>query len=494
MKRNTVIVMFALLLAGAAAAAPLDGTWRVDLPRRGGVNLHTYLVLRQNGTTLEGKAVLNGSVDLPLRQAKLDGLVGTFTVDWGGNYRIEPDGDKLKVTITYGPNAREDVTAVRVSEADANPPAAIPVPARQDVPANGLALTPPMGWNSWNHFGDKVDDQVVRATADAMVANGMAAAGYTFINIDDTWEGGRDAKGNIITNEKFPDMKALAAYVHSRGLKLGIYSSPGPYTCGGYEGSYAHEEQDARTFADWGVDYLKYDWCSAGRLYPESALIPFYQKMGRALQHCGRPIVFSLCEYGMQDVWKWGPQAGGNLWRTTGDIEDNWKSMSKIGFDQGQLAPFAGPGHWNDPDMLEVGNGGMTATEYRTHFSLWCLLAAPLMAGNDLRSMSPETLAILANREVIAVDQDSLGKQATRIAGRDGIEVWAKPLHDGSTALGVFNRNDTEKPASFGWAELGRSATPKAIRDLWEHRDLPASADGVAGQIPAHGVLLLIVK
>ena len=493
MKKRLVAVILGLLLVSANAAV-LDGTWRVDQPRRGGVTLHTYLVLRQKGTELDGKVVINGSVDLPLRNPRLEGSDAAFSVDWGTEYRVHPEGDKLRVTIIWGAKDREEATAVRVAEADANSPAVIPLSALEDVPASGLALTPPMGWNSWNHFGDRIDDTTVRQTAEAMVSSGLAAAGYVFINIDDTWEGGRDANGSIVPNAKFPDMKALAAYVHSRGLKLGIYSSPGPVTCGGYEGSYGHEEQDAKTFAEWGIDYLKYDWCSAGRIYKEADLRAAYQKMGLALARCGRPIVYSLCEYGMVDVWTWGPKVGANLWRTTGDIGDNWKSMSDIGFSQSRLAPYAGPGHWNDPDMLEIGNGGMTATEYKTHFSLWCLLAAPLMAGNDLREMSPETLAILANREVIAVDQAVLGKQGERVSSREDLEIWTKPLHDGSKAVGVFNRTAEEKAAKFTWAEIGRSAQPKALRDLWEHRDWEPTEEGYSSRIPAHGVLMLLVK
>jgi len=357
-----------------------------------------------------------------------------------------------------------------------------------------VAATPPMGWNSWNYFSEKVDDATVRETADAMVSTGMAAAGYVYINIDDTWEGARDDAGNIVPNTKFPDMKALADYVHSRGLKLGIYSSPGPRTCGGYEGSYGHEEQDAKTFAAWGIDYLKYDWCSAGRIYTNADLPAAYQRMGQALAHCGRPIVYSLCEYGMGDVWNWGPKVGANLWRTTGDIQDNWKSMSEIGFKQSRLAPYAGPGHWNDPDMLEVGNGGMTATEYRTHFSLWCMLAAPLMAGNDLRAMPAETRAILTNREAIAVNQDPAGRQGARVSSRDGIEIWTKPLQDGGQAVAIFNRTEVEKTVALKWAEIGRTSRPGTLRDLWEHRDLEPAAEGASGKIPAHGVWMLRLK
>jgi alpha-galactosidase len=493
MKKIIVSIILALL-AGSLHAADFAGTWRMDQVRRGDVVLHTYFVFHQEGAVLTGKVVVNGGVDLVLRQPRLEGTDAVFTVDWGTQYRVHPEGDTLKVSIIYSENNREEATAVRAPDAESYPPAVIPLPALAPVPANGLALTPPMGWNSWNHFGDKVDDQTVRGAADAMVASGMAAAGYAYINIDDCWEGARDAQGTIVPNTKFPDMKALADYVHSRGLKLGLYSSPGPKTCGGYEGSYGHEEQDAKTYAAWGIDYLKYDWCSAGRIYPDTQLQAGYQKMGQALHDCGRPIVYSLCEYGMRDVWTWGPRVGGNLWRTTGDIQDNWESMSKIGFDQGRLAPYAGPGHWNDPDMLEVGNGGMTATEYRTHFSLWCLLAAPLMAGNDLRTMSDETRAILTNREVIALDQDALGQQGQRIFSRDGLEVWAKPLQNGRKALGLFNVGDREHVAHVTWAEIGLKGPPQSLRDLWAHRDLTPAADGVGGAIPAHGVLLLLVQ
>jgi len=488
--RHLAILLFAGL-GTFVRAADFSGTWRIDLPRPGGVTLHTYLVLRQDNGKLDGKVVINGGVDVPLRRPHFEGADAVFGPAWGADYRLHFEGDRLRVTLTYGGNGSEEATAIRVPAADANPPAALPLPALESVPANGLARTPPMGWNSWNHFAERVDDQVVRETADALVRSGLAAAGYVYVNIDDTWEGGRDAAGNIVPNAKFPDMKALADYVHARGLKLGLYSSPGPLTCGGYPGSYGHEEQDAKTFAAWGIDYLKYDWCSAGRIYPEADLQAAYQKMGRALAECGRPIVYSLCEYGLGDVWQWGPQVGANLWRTTGDIQDNWSSMAKIGFSQSRLAPYAAPGHWNDPDMLEVGNGGMTIPEYRTHFSLWCLLAAPLMAGNDLRTMSAETLEILGNREVIALDQDALGRQGGRLAARDGIEIWAKPLQDGGRAIGVFNRNDTAQTVRFTWQEAGLPAAPHALRDLWLHRDLPPAADGWSGSIQAHDVLLL---
>jgi alpha-galactosidase len=482
------------LLSANLKAADFDGAWRIDLTKPGGVTLRTYLVLHQDGTNLSGKVVINDSVDLVLRRPRVDGSNAVFSCDWNTEYRVHREGDRLHVTLVYGGASKEEAVAIRVPESETRPPATLPAPALEAVPDNGLAKTPPMGWNSWNHFGGAVDDKIVREMADAMVSSGMAAAGYTYVNIDDTWEGGRDAQGNIVPNQKFPDMKALADYVHSRGLKLGIYSSPGPRTCGGYEGSYGHEEQDARTFAGWGIDYLKHDWCSAARVYTDADVRAVYQKMGAALAHCGRPIVYSLCEYGMGDVWTWGPQAGANLWRTTDDIRDNWKSMSEIGFNQDRLAPYAGPGHWNDPDMLEVGNGGMNNTEYKTHFSLWCLLAAPLMAGNDLRHMSAATREILTNREVIAVDQDALGKQAVIITKRDNIEIWAKPLQDGSRAYGIFNRSDEGTDEDISWPEFALAVKPGALRDLWAHQDLTPGAEGWQGHIPAHGVIMLIVK
>jgi alpha-galactosidase len=486
-------VGLALALAGpvSARAAELNGIWRMDIHKAFGVTLQNYLILKQGPTSIEGSVLVNSSYKARIQGAHMDGQDVVFHIEWGWNFRVRPDGQNLHVVITYDGGGRDEAIAVPVAESEMNPPARIEPPAVRDVTYNGLARTPPMGWNSWNHFAERVDDAVVRQTADAMVSSGMAAAGYLYINIDDTWEGGRDSKGNIVPNRKFPDMKALADYVHSKGLRLGIYSSPGPVTCGGYEGSYGHEEQDARTYAGWGIDYLKYDWCSAGRIYPTTELRAIYQKMGEALQSSGRPMVLSLCEYGMVDVWTWGPKVGGNLWRTTGDISDNWKSMSDIGFNQGRLAPYAGPGHWNDPDMLEVGNGGMTVEEYRTHFSLWSMLAAPLMAGNDLRSMSAETREILTNREVIAIDQDALGREAVRVSDADGVEVWVRTLADGGHAVGVFNRNSEERQSGFSWSAVGLAAAPANVRALWRHESVTPGAGGYDGLIPGHGVVLL---
>jgi len=366
-------------------------------------------------------------------------------------------------------------------------------PALKTVPDNGLARTPPMGWNSWNLFAGKIDDQTVRTMADAMVTSGMRDAGYVYVNIDDTWEGVRDAQGNLQSNHKFPDMKALADYVHSKGLKLGIYSSPGPRTCAGYPASYGHEEQDAKTFAGWGVDYLKYDWCSARNIYKNDALQPVYQKMGAALEATGRPIVYSLCEYGWGEVEKWGPEVGGNLWRTTGDIRDSWESMMANVEKQVPTAPYAGPGHWNDPDMMEIGNGHMSDDEYKTHMSLWALTASPLLAGNDVRSMTDATKAILMNREVIAVDQDGLGKQASPVKNGD-LETWVKPLADGGVAVGVVNLGAVAAEVTVKEGDLGLKGKVKKARDVWGHADVRFKDGAYSATVPSHGVLMLRVS
>ena len=385
--------------------------------------------------------------------------------------------------------------------------AAAALPA-QTVPGPALAATPPMGWNSWNHFAGRVTDADVRAAADALVSTGMRDAGYVYVNIDDTWEGKRDAHGVIHPNNKFPDMKALADYVHARRLKLGIYSSPGPHTCANYQGSYKHEVQDAQTYAAWGIDYLKYDMCSfgnrmekkAGKMTAANAPKRYameraaYEKMHRALAATGRPIVFSMCQYGWDDVWKWGAAVGGNAWRTTGDITDTYERMSEIGFSQAGLATYAGPGHWNDPDMLEVGNGGMTADEYRTHMTLWAMLAAPLLAGNDLSTMTPETLAILTNKGVIAIDQDALGRQGDRVWAEGGAEIWARPLTGGAHAVAIFNRSPAERMIPLRLSLVSAPAAATTLHDVWADREVSVGPNGsYTARVPAHGVVLLRV-
>ncbi len=366
-----------------------------------------------------------------------------------------------------------------------------------------IQLTPPMGWNSWNCWGLAVDDEKVRAAADRFIDTGLADHGWTYVNIDDGWE--REARlpdGGITANRKFPGMKKTADYVHDQGLKIGIYSSPGPLTCGGYLGSWGHEEQDARTWAAWGIDYLKYDWCSYGTLAKDDGreeLMKPYRVMRRALDRLDRDIVFSLCQYGMGNVWEWGDEVGGNLWRTTGDITDTWKSMSGIGFSQTVQGPFAGSGRWNDPDMLVVGwvgwgpavrPTGLTASEQYTHISLWCLLSAPLLLGCDLTRLDAFTLNLLTNDEVLAVNQDPLGRQAGRISDSDSIQVWAKPLEDGSFAVGLFNLSLRDRKGSVSWDQLSVRGTQR-VRDLWRQKDLGLHAKGFKTGIPGHGVVLI---
>jgi alpha-galactosidase len=353
-----------------------------------------------------------------------------------------------------------------------------------------VAATPGMGWSSWNYYTCKVNDMMVRAQADALVSSGMKAAGYQYVNVDDCWQGERDASGVLHPNSKFPDMKALADYVHSRGLKFGIYSSPGPKTCAGFAGSFGHEEQDAATFARWGVDWLKYDLCTFKGTAEEE--IAAYQKMHNALEKTGRKILFAICQYGKDRVWTWGARVGGNQWRTSRDITDSYERMAQNGFGQDGLEKFAGPGHWNDPDMLEVGNGGMSHDEYITHMSLWCLLAAPLLAGNDLTTMSKETLDILTNRELIAIDQDGLGVQGHRLSQEGPLEVWIRPLADKSIAVGLFNRGESVMRVSVSFADLGFTGAVN-VRDLWEHKDLGFMNGSLTRDVPTHGAVVVKV-
>jgi alpha-galactosidase len=357
-------------------------------------------------------------------------------------------------------------------------------------PSGQLAQTPPMGWNSWNKFGCNVSEQLIRETAAAMVSTGMKAAGYQYVNIDDCWQVSRDAKGTIVADPtRFPGgIKVLADYVHSKGLKLGIYTDAGTLTCEKRPGSLNHELQDAKTYASWRVDYVKIDWCHAEGLDPKVQ----YAKFRDALAQAGRPIVFSICNWGVMAPWTWGPSTG-NLWRTTGDIKDNYDRMSVIGFSQNGLEKFAGPGHWNDPDMLEVGNGGMNRDEYQTHMALWVLLAAPLLAGNDLRSMTPRTSEMLTNAEVIAVDQDSTGIQGHRIWQEGPLEIWVKPLADQSQAVGLFNRGESDLKITLDLKTLGITGSAK-LRDLFQRADVGEARDSYTADVAKHGVVLLKVS
>lgn len=513
---STVIAFLSccLLLAAvpsAFAQSDLGGYWDLRTPNSDGSFRDMYFELHQSGEALTGKIYGRNLGGLPI-EGTVKGNVVHFTTippargpnDPPNDIRYRPmvyDGsyqnDKLSLE-TAGRGRTITGVAERSTKEAAVPPAPLPLPALRDLPDNGLVRTPPMGWNSWNKFAGKVTDADVREMADAMVSSGMSKLGYVYINIDDTWEAGRDAEGNILTNKKFPDMKALADYVHSKGLKIGIYSSPGPKTCAGYTGSFGHEVQDAKTYAAWGFDYLKYDLCSARTIYPSSEAVHrgLYQKMGEALQASGRPVVFSLCQYGENDPWKWGAKVGGNLWRTTGDIRDTWESMDRIGFSQIQISSYTRPGHWNDPDMLEIGNGGMNADEYRTHMSLWSLLAAPLMAGNDLRSMSEETKSILMNKDVIAVDQDPAAKPVQTLSTDGKIEILWRPMADGSVVVGLFNRGSEPQSASFKWSSLPSNLAGKKLqaRDLWQHAPVSIAGDQYSATVPAHGVNLLRIK
>jgi len=369
----------------------------------------------------------------------------------------------------------------------------------------GVASKPPMGWNSWNKFACNVSEDLIRQESDAIVASGMKDAGYQFVVIDDCWQVARDEKGNIAADPKrFPSgMKALADYVHGKGLKFGLYSDTGTKTCQGRPGSRGYEFQDARQYAAWGVDYLKYDWCNTTTQDARSS----YEIMRAALDATGRPIVFSICEWGNSKPWLWAKGVG-NLWRTTGDISDRWEGKQKwpngdccsngmmdIVDQEVGLESFAGPGHWNDPDMLEVGNGGMTTSEYRAHFSLWAMLAAPLMAGNDLRDMGPEIRDLLTQKEVIAVDQDPAGRQGTRVRKEGNLEVWSKAMQDGSRAVVLLNRGTENHRITAAWEDLGYPAHLNAkVRDLWQSKELGQYNGTFSATVAPHSVVMLTVK
>jgi alpha-galactosidase len=363
--------------------------------------------------------------------------------------------------------------------------------------ADDLAPTPPMGWNSWNTFQTRIDEKLIESTADAMIANGMRDAGYVYVNLDDGWSTKeRDSSGNLVPDPvRFPNgMKALADYLHARGFKFGIYNCAGTMTCAGYPGGRDHEEQDAKTYASWGVDYLKYDWChSDGLKAPEA-----YKKMHDALAASGRPIVFSICEWGQSKPWTWAKGIG-QLWRSTGDIAPcwdcklQWQTGWKLLLEQNvDLAQYAGPGHWNDPDMLEVGNGEMTHAESRAHFSLWCMLAAPLIAGNDVRNMKPEIQAILTNPHVIALDQDRLGKQGTRFREDDDGQVWVKELSDGKWGICLFNTTAAAEQMKLNWSDLAFLGKGKyQVHDLWAGKDLGDMGTSFSAEVASHDVALL---
>ena len=373
-----------------------------------------------------------------------------------------------------------------------------PVPLTQEQ-FEALAQTPPMGWNSWNKFNQNVSEKLLMDTADAMVASGMKDAGYEYIVVDDCWQVDRDADGNIVCDPvNFPHgMKYVADYIHSKGLKFGIYSCVGTKTCAGRPGSMGHEYQDALFYARTGVDYLKYDFCNNEK----TNSLTSYKLMREALKAAGRPIVFSLCEWGSTKPWEWGKGIG-HLWRATGDIINkfegklNWGGNGVVQIIDlvTNLYPYAGPGHWNDPDMLEVGNGGMTTVEETSHFAMWCMLAAPLIAGNDLSNMTEDVRTILTNKEAIAIDQDPLGVQAHLAIPLGDRQVWLKKLAGDQWAVCFFNRSGEDWNLNFNWtdiAEIRDAHTIFSVRDLWKHKDIGKTNKNIVSVIPSHAVLMV---
>lgn len=369
-----------------------------------------------------------------------------------------------------------------------------------------LAPTPPMGWNSWNKFGCNINEALIKEIADSMCSSGMKDVGYNYIVIDDCWQVGRDESGNILVDKKnFPSgIKSLADYIHAKGLKLGIYSCAGSYTCQGRPGSRGYQFQDAKQYAKWGIDYLKYDWCSNEGQNAEAA----YKTMSDALKQSGRPIVFSICEWGENQPWKWGKGIG-HLWRVTADIRDcyqckfDWGGVGVLDIIDimSDLYPYAGPGHWNDAEMLEIGNGGMTSDEYITHFSMWAMLSAPLMAGNDIRTMDAESKRILTNKEVISINQDPLGNQARKFMDMGEYEIWGKELKNGEAAICFMNRTDKEWKLNYNWKKnpiyymqsINFYTKEYQIKDLWEHKYIGTTEKNTTYNIPAHGVLLVLL-
>jgi hypothetical protein len=425
-----------------------------------------------------GKAPLSYVVENMPGGLQLNAITGviTGTINQAGDYA-------LHITVNNNLGAAHKLVTVKVGKM--------------------LALTPPMGWNSWNCWGLSVSDEKVKSSAQALVDKGLINHGWTYINIDDGWEAsGRAADGKIIPNKKFPEMKGLGDFLHINGLKFGIYSSPGTHTCGGFLGSYQHELLDAATYAEWGIDYLKYDLCSyLDSMKNKTSLTEHqlpYQIMSEALGRQNRDIVYSICQYGMQDVWKWGNLVNGNLWRTTEDIEDTWESLYNIGFRQDTLYSYAKPGRWNDPDMLTVGMVGwgenlhpsrLTPDEQYAHISLWSLLSAPLLIGCDINGIDRFTLNLLTNDEVIAIDQDSLGRQAKRMLNQDSVQVWVKDLADGGKAVGIFNIGSTYKKYELNFKSIGLN-TVYEVRDVWRQKNIGKGVGSLGKMIPPHGVFL----
>lgn len=489
----------ALTASPSFAQTPFDGVWLFDTaPDYPGI---TMMEVTSKGDGVTGKITTKWYGPIDVQNARLTGGQLQFEIrnlndkdhptrTWTA--ALQPDRTlRLAGDIWYA-HVEQNGRRGSASEAKGSRFRFTPLPPLGEVKPDGLARTPPMGWSSWNKFQDKIDDKIIREVADAMVAVGLRDAGYRYVNIDDGWQGTRGADGEIRPNERFPDMKALADYLHARGLKLGIYTSPGPKSCAGYEGSYGHIEQDARTFARWGVDYVKYDLCSGEWFYDDADKVRrAYYEFGAALKATGRPMIYSLCEYGRFDVGSWGRSVGGHLWRVSGDITDDYPTMLRIALEKHGKAEDNGPGGWNDLDMLEVGNGGMSEDEYRTHMSLWAISASPLIMGHDLRKSDAETLKLLTNPEVISVDQDPKGIQGRPVRAVDAGEIWAKPLSDGSVAVALFNRSNAPATMDLQPIDAGFSSLT-AVRDLWRRAELSPGAMSFA--VPSHGSILLKVR
>lgn len=495
------------LLGGAAHAyssrSGIGGTWEVTIGRLAdGRDLNAYFVIEQHGEKISGYSLHYG-MRFALRDVKLDGDRFRFEdlatvegkllkdrLEFTANYGDDaPYSQVLDSTIMHVPSVpsgkRQSFVARRVPAGTGAPPPQIALPAERALASNGLAQTPPMVWGAWYSLTIAITDPLIREMADALVSSGLRDAGYNVLNMEVGWTGTRDASGRLRANPKFPDIKALADYVHSRGLRLGICTSPGPVDCTGYIGSHGHEEQDARTFAEWGIDYIKHDMCSAGATYGSTDQRRLYQKMGAALQTCGRPIVYSLCQYGEAEVWRWGADAGGNLWRVSSDIFDTWESVRSIGFESGDLSGFARPGHWNDYDYLMVGLGHLSPDEYRTQMTQWCMLASPLITSVDPRRLSPLEKEILLNRELIAVDQDSRGIAGKRISRSGKAEVWMRPVGDGHV-VALYNLDEAPATMTLDLPQLGLKPTAH-VRDLWAHADVAPKNGKVTMQLPRHG-------
>jgi len=510
--------MFPLLLV-AIAAIDLAGTWA---PKQAGFGPggNTLLRFQQKDGRFEGVSIGGMMGESPIREVTIIGDDISFVVrttlggeemrmKWSGKIEGEELVLKVQMPAGLGPppppgglggagppgGPREmrfhKLTAEDLAAREAARLKPMPLPARRVLAWNGLAATPPMGWNSYNAFRNTVTDTQIREVADAMVSSGMKAAGYEYVVIDDGWQGERDSRGRLQPNAKFPTMKALAGYVHAKGMKIGLWATPGPRACSpAYAGSYGHEKEDAEQWAEWGMDFIKFDWCSAGEIYSKEQQPLVYQKQAELLRATGRPMLFSICQYGDNKVAEWAAAAGGNMWRTTFDIRDTWQSMSSIGFRQGEVAQYAGAGHWNDLDMLEVGNGGMSNDEYRTHFSLWAMASAPLMAGNDVRKMSPATIDILLNKEIIAIDQDPLGVAGRPIYKKGEQEIWTKTLAGGAIAVAFFNRMDDPTTMKVNWERLKITGDYK-VRDLWSRENLPVANGVLQVNVHRHGVVVL---